>query len=518
MKKSYTSSYLKIYFWQFLSVLLGLASLFIVIPFLSADKSVFGIYSICVSLTIFYSYADIGFISAGQKYASEFFAKGDLKNEIKVISFTSFIFFVFVSLIGLLILGLSFYPNIIISDIKSENEFIIARQLLIILALSSPIIVSQRAVQSIFTVRVKDYIFQRFSAIGNMVKILSVFFFFSKGSYNVVLYFLFIQIVNLAVVLLSAIYVKMKIDYSWTLFFSSFRFNSTIYNHVKGLAYTSLVLTFSWIVYYELDLFVIGNFAGAEAAGVFAIALSLLSLFRSFFGIFYSPFTARFNHFVGNEDLEGLKGFFIHIVKVFLPVIVISILVVSILTKPFILSWVGLQYYDSIGVASLIVLCNILAFISYPAGALFMALERLRILYLNALLIPIIYWCGISLTFNYFGLMAFAIFKVIAFVVSVLVYLYYSLQFTGQSLIQFIKSVILPYIFPILLSVLIALYLKDILPTEHSKLSLLINITTITLIIVFGIGVSIFTSKYFRKYVFSILELILRRNKKSNND
>lgn len=513
MNKKYTLNYLKIYFWQFLSVFLGLASLFVVIPFLSVDKSVFGIYSICVSLTIFYSYADIGFISAGQKYASEFFAKGDLKNEIKVISFTSFIFLVFVSLIGLVILGLSFNPNIIISDIQTENEFIIARQLLMILALSSPIIVGQRAVQSIFTVRVKDYIYQKFTVIGNVVKILSVFFFFGKGSYNIVLYFLFMQIVNLSIVLFSALYVKIKINYSWPLFFSSFRFNFLTYNHVKSLAYTSLFLTLSWIVYYELDLFVIGKFVGVEATGVFAIALSLLSLFRSFFGIFYSPFTARFNHFVGNGDLEELKVFVMHIVKIFLPVIVLSILVVSILTKPFILSWVGSQYYDSIGIASFIVLCNILAFISYPSGALFMALERLRILYLIALLIPIVYWVGISLTFNYFGLMAFAIFKITAFVFSTLVYLYYLLQFTGQSLIQFVKSVILPYLFPISLSVLVALYLKDILPTEHSKLSLLINITTIGLIIFFGLVVSLITSKYFRKYVFSILELIQPKNK-----
>lgn len=510
MKSSYTLSYVKIYFWQFLSVLLGLASLFVVIPYLSADKSVFGIYSICISLTIFYSYADIGFLSAGQKYAAENYARGDSVNEIKIISFTSFIFFLFVTIISLIIFGLSFNPKLLISNINSVHELLIARQLLMILALSSPILVFQRTLQSIFTIRVQDYIFQRFSVIGNIIKILSVFIFFGVDRYSIVQYFLFTQIINLVIVIISILYVRIRISFSWKLFFKSFRFHIETYNHVKTLAYASLILTLSWILYYELDLFVIGKLFGAVSAGVFAIALSLLSLFRSFLGIFYSPFTARFNHFIGNNNMDGLKAFFMHIIKILLPAVVIPILVVSVLSKSFILAWVGPQYNESILIASLLVLCNILAFISYPAGALFIALERVKILYLNAILIPFLYWGGIFLTYSLLGLKSFAIFKIAAFIISSLVYLYYSLQFTGISIFSFIKTVILPYVFPITISVLIAIYFKDMLPIEHSKLALMYNILTIAIIILIGFGVSLFTSRYLKNYVFSVLNLIIK--------
>jgi len=510
MKHNYTIDYIKIYFWQLLSVLLGLASLFIVIPFLSANKSIYGIYSICTSLTIFFSYADIGFLSAGQKYASEYFAISDLKNEINTISFTSFILFVLITLISFIILGLSFHPEWIISEINSDKEILIAKQLLAILALTSPIIVFQRTLQTIFSVRVKDYIYQRLSVLGNIIKILSVIYFFSDEHYDIVLYFLFIQIVNLGIVLFCLFYVKKKYKYSLTSFIKGFRFNVLVFNHVKKLAFTSIVLTLSWIAYYELDLFVIGKFLGASNVAIFAITLSVLSLFRSFFGILYSPFTARFNHFVGSRDFSGLKIFYMHVLKILLPVVIIPILTVSILSRPFILSWVGQQYNESIEIVSLLILCNILGFISYPAGALFVALERVRILYINALLIPIIYWAGIYLTFNYWGLKAFAVFKVLSFIISGFVYLYYSLQFTSQSIRQFLKDVIVPYLLPIMFCLITAFYLKDLMPTEHSKLTLFKNIFTIAVLICSSFVLCIFASKYFRGYLISTMKLITK--------
>jgi len=511
MKNRYSSDYIKIYFWQFFSVILGLASLFVVIPFLSSNKLIFGIYSICTSLTIFYGYADIGFLSAGQKYASEYFAKGDLNNEIKIISFTSFVLFVFISIISLIILGVSFNPKLIISGVNSGNELTIARQLLIILALSSPIIVLQRTLQAIFSVRVEDYIYQRISVLGNAIKILSVFYFFSSKHYEIASYFLFIQIVNLFIVLYSIYYVNKKYYYSFSLFFKGFRVNVLAYKHVKSLAFTSLALTLSWIAYYELDQFVIGKFIGAKSVAIFAIGLSLLSLFRSFFGIFYSPFTARFNHFVGAGDFDGLKKFYMHVVKILLPVVVIPIIVVSILSRPFILSWVGSQYFESIEIASLLVLCNILGFISYPTGALLVALEKVRILYVNSILIPLVYWGGILLTFNYLGLKTFAIFKITAFIISAIFYLYYSLKFTGYSFNKFIKEVLVPYILPILISIIVAFYLKDFLPAEHSKIALLSNIFVIGSLISLSIAICMITSKYFREYVYSLIKLTLKK-------
>ena len=179
---SYKKNYINIYIWQFLSILLGFASLFVVVPFLSADKSLYAIYSVCTSLTIFFSYADLGFISAGVKFAAEYYINGDKNNEIKIVGFVAFIMLTSFSLvaIGIFILGL--FPQLLIPDITSGSEqWITARWLLIVMAFSCPILIGQRILNMIFSIRIEDYKYQRIMIIGNIIRILSIFYLFSNG-------------------------------------------------------------------------------------------------------------------------------------------------------------------------------------------------------------------------------------------------------------------------------------------------------------------------------------------------
>ena len=69
--------------------------MFVVIPYLTSNPTIYGIYSVCISFSIFLAYADLGFMGAGQKYAAEYFARKEYDEEIKVIGFTNFILFVF---------------------------------------------------------------------------------------------------------------------------------------------------------------------------------------------------------------------------------------------------------------------------------------------------------------------------------------------------------------------------------------------------------------------------------------
>lgn len=169
MANQYISKYLKTYVLQGIAVVLGFVSMFVVTPFISSDVVVFGVYSVCISLSIFFSYADLGIGSAGQKFAAEYFKLGKKDKEIGILGFVLFTYLVFMGLISLAILFLAIDPDILIKNIAADN-IAIARSLLVTLALSSPIMAMQRTLTVVYNVRLEDYKFQRIVILGTVLK------------------------------------------------------------------------------------------------------------------------------------------------------------------------------------------------------------------------------------------------------------------------------------------------------------------------------------------------------------
>ncbi|MES2590492.1 MAG: polysaccharide biosynthesis protein [Bacteroidota bacterium] len=448
--------------------------MFIVVPYLTSNPPVYGIYTVCISVSIFLAYADLGFMGAGQKYAAEHFARGETEQEIKVIGFTSFVLFIFLLVFTAVFLYLSINPGLLLKDLVPGKETSIASSLLLILALFTPITLLQRLLQMIFGIRLEDYIIQRTNIVASLVKISSVLWFFRNGQYNIVGYFLFVQIVNFLSAIIALVIARQLYNYNFKALASSVRFNKEVFAKTKTLALTSLYLTIIWILYYELDSVIIGKFIGASKVAIYAIGLTVLSFFRSILGILFSPFSFRFNHFIGVNDLEGLKRFYLQITIVMAPLVVIPIISISLFAKSLILSWVGNDYIESVEIARFLVLCNLFAFITYPAGMLLMAQERIKEMYFVNTLIPIVFWLGVALTYPFWGLKSFAVFKLIAFGISAIVYYFVIVKFLNITVIQLMKKMILPLLLPVLFLVIVSFFVKNFVPYEKSKLNVLI--------------------------------------------
>lgn len=501
MQSQYTSKYFKIYLWQGISLVLNFLSMFIVIPYLTKEPSIYGIYTVCISISIFLAYADIGFIGAGQKYAAESYARGERDDEIRIIGFTSFILLVFVLLFMLFFLYLGFNPQLLLKNLNTPNKISIASELLLILACFAPVTVLQRITQMIFGIRLDDYINQRVFCCANLIKILSVLYFFKGGNYRIVEYFLFSQFVNAIAYTTSLFLAKRMYNYDFKLLLHCLRFNSIVFKKVNKLAFSSLYITASWIIYYELDNVTIGKFLGVEKVAIYAIGLTMLSLFRSLFGILFAPFSARFNHFIGKGNIEGLKKFSLQVVTLTLPIVVIPIIALTLVVQPFVLSWVGADYADSLGVARFLLLCNIFAFISYPANMLLMAQEQIKQIYVVNTIIPIIYWVGVVSSYSFLGLQSFAIFKFIAFVVPIAYYLPYLLKFLSLSLGNFLNKVIKPVLIPVAFLVVLVLLIDGYLPCVKSKINLFTVIGTTGMLITGTFIVQYMISSEIRKTV-----------------
>lgn len=501
MQQSYTKNYLKIYLWQGVSLVLNFLSMFIVIPYLTSEPTIYGIYTVCISFSIFLAYADLGFMGAGQKYAAEYFSKGEYSEEVKVIGFTNFILVLFLSLFSVGFLILSFQPELLVKGLSTSEQISIASSLLLILAFFTPITLLQRLLQMIFGIRLEDFIIQRTNIVGSLLKIISVLWFFRNGEYDIVGYFFFTQLINLLAALFTLTIAKSRYKYDFVTLFKSIRFNKSVFDKTKGLAFASLYLTVSWILYYELDSVAIGKFIGANQVAIYAIGLTILSFFRSVFGILFSPFNIRFNHFIGQGNDEGLKSFVLQVVTTLAPIVTIPILTIAILAKPLIFSWVGSDYLKSVEIVQYLIFCNFFAFISYPMGMLLMAKEQQKQMYIIATLLPVIFWIGILSTVSVLGLKSFAIFKLIAFVLSFLVYYYLMLQYLQMGFWISIKKIVKPIVFPIVFLITSSFLIKEYLPTEKSKLNLLIIAGTAGILILITFVIQYFSSESWRNLV-----------------
>ena len=512
MQQSYTKNYLKIYLWQGVSLVLNFLSMFVVIPYLTSDPITYGIYSVCISFSIFLAYADLGFMGAGQKYAAEYFAKGDNEEEMKVIGFTNFILLVFLILFSIVFFVLSRQPELLVKGIASAYQHNISSALLLILAIFTPTTLLQRLLQMIFGVRMEDFIIQRTNIIGSVFKILSVLWFFREGKYDIVGYFLFTQIVNFIAAFITLLIARKRYNYNFRALFGSIYFNRAVFDKTKSLAFTSLFITISWILYYELDSVAIGKLLGAGQVAVYAIGLTVLSFFRSILGILFSPFSVRFNHFIGYRDEEGLKSFYLQVVTIMSPVVVFPIIAIAIFAKVFVLTWVGRDYLDSVQVIQFLVYCNVFAFITYPTNFMLIAKEHQKALYFVNTLLPFIFWIGIFFTISFLGVNSFAVFKLVAFVFSALVLYKLMLNYLNFTVLDSVNKIFYPMLFPMLFLIFASFLIRGYLPEEKSKINLLIVAIVIGGLIVVSFVIQYFASEKWRQQMSKTLGLF--KNKK----
>ncbi|MCK8141466.1 oligosaccharide flippase family protein [Flavobacterium sp. I-SCBP12n] len=482
--------------------------MFIVVPYLTSNPNTYGVYSICISFAIFLSYADLGFMGAGQKYVAEYFAKGDIDGEIKVIAFTNFILLIFLVLFSIVFFAFSLQPALLVKGLYTYSEIHIASTLLLILAIFTPTTLLQRLLQMIFGTRMEDFIIQRVNIIGSMLKILSVIWFFRKGNYDIIGYFLFTQIINLLAAIVTLFIARKRYNYNFRLLFRSMHFNKAVFDQTKSLAFTSLFITISWIFYYELDSVAIGKFLGANQVAIYAIGLTVLTFFRSIFSILFSPFNVRFNHFVGSGDESILQSFYLQIVTILAPVVVFPIIVIAILARPIVFTWVGTDYSDSVLIIQFLVFCNVLAFISYPTNFMLIAMERQKTLYFVNTILPFVFWIGIFFTINVLGVHSFALFKLVAFLFSGIVLYRLMIDYLKLTISESLRKIFLPMLLPIIFLIVASFLIRDYLPHEKSKINLLTVAAATGSLIVVSFLLQYFVSEKWREQITKTLGLL----------
>lgn len=445
MQSSYTKNYIQTYIWKTISFLVGFFSLFVVIPFLSSNKELYGIYTFCASFQLYLSYADIGFLSAGQKYAAECYAREDREGEMKIFGFVGFILLCLFLPFSLLLCVAANNPHLVVNGLSDENLSVV-RGLILTIAIVSPLqVLLQRVTQSILTIRVKDYVSSRIDILGNIIKILSVFFFFSEGKYMIFEYFLFINLITIICNLITIFIIKKTEKYSFMALLKNVRWSRPIFSKMKKLAFSSLGSTVSWLICYELDLILIGNLFTVVEVAHYSICLSILDFIRNISNILYGPYSQRFNHFIALRDDASLKSMMVILIRNTYPLYFFGCCLMSSISYYFIMLWVGKPYMESVPLMAVLAFFFFFQYVNQIGGYIAIAKENYSVINIKSTFLPVIF---LSLIFVLramgMGIMSFVTAKIAAAIaLGIYMWIYVGTEISMWSTIKGYLSVVI---------------------------------------------------------------------------
>ena len=240
--------------------------------------------------------------------------------------------------------------------------------------------------------------------------------------------------------------IKYKINYKFTELFKNFYLSSKYFYKTKDLALSSFIATLSFILFYEIDLILIGKFIGSYELAVYAIAFTFLNFLRSLWVIIYTPVASRINHFVGLKQLNKLYETLEILVRFTLPLYFFGIFILIINTQKLILLWVGEYYLSANFILQILLISVFFNYIIQPASQYFYACTKYRYILINSLLLPLIFFTSIYFFYDSYGVLSLAIGKLLAIISSFFVCSFAMSKVTSTTIIS------LRWILPLVLS------------------------------------------------------------------
>ena len=418
MEEIRLSHYLKIYSWRLLSLISGFLSLIIVIPQLSTQQDLYGIYAFCITFAFYLSYADIGFISAGQKFAAEELAKNNQTEELGITGFTIFLLILCFIPFSVFMVYLSMNPEVVLSGLNGKNE-IIARQLFLVIGLILPVqIILERLINFIVAIRLMDYLVLKIIITFNMIKILSVFYFFKGDQYLLTEYYLFATILSILGSLIAIVLIKNTINYDFHMLFKSLRLSGKYYQKSKKLAFSSFGLTLSFIAYNELDLIIIGRWFDVQEVAIYAIGLTFVNFLRGLLNIIYGPFSQRLNHFYGQGLPQKIDAMLFKIIEYTLPLYIVLVTTLILGAEYLVGYWVGKDYYSSIIILQMLIMSSAFGVFIRPASYYYITCLKYKYINLLAIILPLVFYLVLLLSSNIIGVEALAVAKIAVSIVN----------------------------------------------------------------------------------------------------
>ncbi len=477
-----------------ISLVSGFLSLLLVIPQISSNQELYGIYAYVISLSLYFTYADIGFISSGQKYAAEAFAKNEPEEEAAIFGFTVAVMICMFMPMSVTFFFLYLTPSLAFDELSKAGTYL-ASELFFVLAFLVPLqIILQRTVKMILSVRLLDYISTRIDIFFNVIKLISLSYFFKSDSYMLVEYFYFCTLATIVGSVIGLIYVKHRTIFKFADLIHSIRLSKKYFVKTKGLAFASAALTVSFVLYTELDLVIIANYFGPKEVAIYAVAFTLLGFIRRIWSIIYSPISVRLNHFIGVNNHNEIDKLITRVIYYTFPMCLIVTVTLFMCADYLIFAWVGAEYENSIIIMKVLVLSFFPAYITGIGFHYFVSHGRQDYLYCLAVVLPLVFYFFVFLFKDYFGSVTLAYGKVVVGIFEI------TICWVGLKNIinpgNVIRRWILPSIIWVLSAVILLPMLMDTFALQYIKSTLRLVEVLLTLAVFISLSLMAFFTIY----------------------
>jgi O-antigen/teichoic acid export membrane protein len=512
-EKSYSGKILKTYFWQFLSNALRICSMFIVAPFLTKNPSDYGIYMVCMSILVFLSFTDFGFFGAAAKFVSEFVGKGDSENEKRVLGFALFVNSLFIALYFSIFILFALHPEIIIKGLNDISAIKTASTLFWILIFWGPFKILEKICTIILDARVSIYVMRRIYLVSSAITITSVVVFFSKSQYNIIGYMIFSASMDIVALVFTILAIRKKFEYDFIGILKNVRFNKETYKVTRSLAFASIYTSVVWVLFNNFDLVFLSKRFGPQVVSLYAVAISCATFIETFIGSsgISGPYLARFNHFMGNKDIDGLRSYYVRIVVILLPLICFPVIALIGIMKPFILSWVGVNYQQSILFTSILLSSYLLHFITMPSNYVTIARKKPLYIAASATVMLIIYWSGVLLFLSVVGIKIMPIMKCISYLFSGVLEIYLAWRALRFSIKEIITKVGIAFCLAMTGLMYAGYTLSILLPKTKGKIELASVLATYACLVFSAGALYSLLSPYMKKEVLFIITPVIKK-------
>ena len=151
--------------------------------------------------------------------------------------------------------------------------------------------------------------------------------------------------------------------------------------------------------------------ARSKRSGYICNGFTFLNFIRTLWNSVFSPFSQRFNHFIGMKKDSEMKKFIANIIDYSLPLCIIVTVILTVVAEPLAYFWVGNKYSESILIMQVLIIGTAFGFVTSPASHYFTAIKYYKYIYILAIFLPLIFIISSFIFAPKFGILGISISK-----------------------------------------------------------------------------------------------------------